>query len=610
MMPNQGGENNIEQSDGDNSIPKSPEEQHELPIENNQEEKEDTPDLPSPTTATEEESKADHPPPPPQAEEKTEESSEVRTQPEESTNNTTTTNNDDDTSQTKVSDEDNDDDYDPETNFPLSPEEDKKPASSMADSVIQSVLTDYQQKKDDKNTTTSVDLNKLLSTMSSSANNNSTESTSATAAVAAATSTDSASSPPVVNVDEFLDKPFTDHENEMYQKFIQEEEEYVTSGLWDKYPQAARMFVGNLPQDRISKPQIFKLFHKYGPIVQISLKKAYGFIQFHDSSACHNAIEGEKNSLVKGNHLHLEMSKPQQPRNNNKRERSKSPNRRNNNRGGKRNKKNNNNYRDRSPQRGRRGGGGGNWSPPECQIFVVDRLDKGFVYYIEKFFKDAGISVAIEDMNRSRIKDSTSQMAHDGVLGVLTLDFQSQNTGQLSIQVFEQGAGGNVRFDEYLNIYPMVAVELINRVKRNRFGGSRSNHNSPPPQGQPPMPAYPPALPQNMPFPQPNNNNWNNPNAANLLGTLQNMDPASLQKVIGMIQQQQPQSQQQQPPPMPYNNMPPQQQFMPPPPPQQSQSRPPPPHQQQRQQPSGSQSTEQVQNIMEQLAKLQGQVGK
>jgi len=73
---------------------------------------------------------------------------------------------------------------------------------------------------------------------------------------------------------------------------------------------------------------MFHLFHKYGKLAQISIKQAYGFIQFLEAGACHAALQVEQGALVRGRKirelipnrtkdgrvltcLDLEISKPQ-----------------------------------------------------------------------------------------------------------------------------------------------------------------------------------------------------------------------------------------------------------------------------------------------------------
>lgn len=45
---------------------------------------------------------------------------------------------------------------------------------------------------------------------------------------------------------------------------------------------------------------MFHLFHKYGKLAQISIKQAYGFIQFLEAGACHAALQVEQGALVRG----------------------------------------------------------------------------------------------------------------------------------------------------------------------------------------------------------------------------------------------------------------------------------------------------------------------
>lgn len=57
---------------------------------------------------------------------------------------------------------------------------------------------------------------------------------------------------------------------------------------------------GNLPTERVTKRDLFHIFHKFGKLAQISIKQAYGFIQFLDSSACKQALDAEQGAVVRG----------------------------------------------------------------------------------------------------------------------------------------------------------------------------------------------------------------------------------------------------------------------------------------------------------------------
>jgi nuclear polyadenylated RNA-binding protein 3 len=57
---------------------------------------------------------------------------------------------------------------------------------------------------------------------------------------------------------------------------------------------------GNLPTEKVTKRDVFRRFHKYGKLAQISLKQAYGFVQFLDVDSCSRAKEFEQDAMIKG----------------------------------------------------------------------------------------------------------------------------------------------------------------------------------------------------------------------------------------------------------------------------------------------------------------------
>jgi hypothetical protein len=57
---------------------------------------------------------------------------------------------------------------------------------------------------------------------------------------------------------------------------------------------------GNLPTERVTKRDLFHIFHQYGKLAQISIKQAYGFIQFVDASACKHALDCEQGAVIRG----------------------------------------------------------------------------------------------------------------------------------------------------------------------------------------------------------------------------------------------------------------------------------------------------------------------
>ncbi|PGG96311.1 hypothetical protein AJ79_09645 [Helicocarpus griseus UAMH5409] len=109
------------------------------------------------------------------------------------------------------------------------------------------------------------------------------------------------------------EEPWAPEVQKKYDEFLHNERIYVTEGLWDRFPSGSRLFVGNLPTERVTKRDLFHLFHKYGNLAQISIKQAYGFIQFLEPHSCRKALDAEQGGIIRGRKIHLEISKPQKP---------------------------------------------------------------------------------------------------------------------------------------------------------------------------------------------------------------------------------------------------------------------------------------------------------
>ncbi|KAJ5960573.1 Nucleotide-binding alpha-beta plait [Penicillium vulpinum] len=94
------------------------------------------------------------------------------------------------------------------------------------------------------------------------------------------------------------DAPWGPEVQKKYDEFLHDERVYVTEGLWDRFPIGSRLFVGNLPTERVTKRDMFHIFHKYGKLAQISIKQAYGFIQFLEANSCHAALGVEQGAVI------------------------------------------------------------------------------------------------------------------------------------------------------------------------------------------------------------------------------------------------------------------------------------------------------------------------
>ena len=58
--------------------------------------------------------------------------------------------------------------------------------------------------------------------------------------------------------------------------------------------------IGNLPSEQVTKRDLFYAFYRYGRLAQVSIKQAYGFVQFHDVAACQRALKGEQGQEIRG----------------------------------------------------------------------------------------------------------------------------------------------------------------------------------------------------------------------------------------------------------------------------------------------------------------------
>lgn len=148
----------------------------------------------------------------------------------------------------------------------------------------------------------------------------------------------------------------------------------------------------------------------------------------------------------------------------------------------------------------------------------MTQLDRNFVSWIEGELHARGLKSEVLFLSPRLPLDSIiRRQILEGVHAVSQLDMRSQNSSTISLQVFNrQGGANNVRFDEYQDLEPRIAAELVLRAK------SQAAPTYPPPQPQyastqsyQPLPAATPT-----------------PDLANIVGQ---MDNASLQKLLGSM---------------------------------------------------------------------------
>lgn len=353
-----------------------------------------------------------------------------------------------------------------------------------------------------------------------------------------------------------------------YDQFLEDERRYVTEGIWDKFPLGSRLFVGNLPSEKVTKRDLFFTFHKHGRLAQISIKQAYGFVQYLEAASCAAALASEQGVEIRGRKVHLEVSKPQKNSRNsnnqgNRRRRSRSPDRgaRPNDRYGRASL---DSYRDdrnrredyrvgRSPSP-RRYRSGDDYRPPaqsprfgvegrprspygtayppplpvaydeeaslplprrdprdvpDVQLLVLEpSVAQSFINWIEQGFRSKGLRAStIWLSSRLPLNGVVKRQIIEGVQAIVKLTQAAQYNSKIPLQVFDRTAGAsNVNFNEYVDLDVPVAADIVSHARQKERGigqtrdistqaynqgSAQYGHQQPPP--------FPQQLPPNIP---------------------------------------------------------------------------------------------------------------
>lgn len=341
------------------------------------------------------------------------------------------------------------------------------------------------------------------------------------------------------------ERPWTPRTQSIYDQFLEDERRYVTEGIWDKFPTGSRLFVGNLPSEKVTKRDLFHTFHKYGQLAQVSIKQAYGFVQFLEAAACAKALSAEQGVEIRGRKVHLEISKPQRNTKNasgaggsgNKnqaRRRSRSPDR-----SGRRSYSD---YRDepnrrRDEYRNRRSPSprgyrartdfrpdsrdsrsppvyGSNYgapivayddeqslplprrdprSVPDVQLLVLEpEIVQSFINWVEQAFRAKGLQASTIWLNqRLPLAAVIKRQIMEGVQAVVKLTRTAQNNSKIPLQVFDRTAGAsNVNFNEYADLDTQVAADIVVQARAKERSQPQGYRPQPFPPG-PPLPGYP-----------------------------------------------------------------------------------------------------------------------
>jgi hypothetical protein len=360
------------------------------------------------------------------------------------------------------------------------------------------------------------------------------------------------------------ERPWTPRTQGIYDQFLEDERGYVTEGIWDKFPLGSRLFVGNLPSEKVTKRDLFHIFHRHGRLAQISIKQAYGFVQFLEAADCYRALEAQQGVEIRGRKIHLEVSKPQKnTRNANSattkntvaRRRSRSPARRgSSDRMPGRNPANDfrddrrrddfrrtrspsppRNYRSRDEYRP----GGGRHSPrsyasprspafpqypsmpqrydedstlplprrapqdvPDVQLLILDQnVPQAFINWVEDVFRSKGLKASTIWLSpRLPLQAVIKRQILEGVHGLVKLLQMNSVSQKLPLQVFDRSSGAsNVKFNEYVDLDVNIAADIILHTKRTQsspispYPQTPQSYNVAPPfqqQQQPPQSSF------------------------------------------------------------------------------------------------------------------------
>ncbi|KAJ4292989.1 nuclear polyadenylated RNA-binding protein 3 [Collariella sp. IMI 366227] len=330
-----------------------------------------------------------------------------------------------------------------------------------------------------------------------------------------------------------------------WEQFQIDEKRYTSEARWERFPEGSRIFIGNLSSERVSKREVFDVFNRFGRLAQISLKNAYGFVQYHTIAEGNAAMQAVQGIELGGRRIHLEISRSQKSK---KDEREGSPERRgprgprgperfdsgdrghrrddyrpgrspsprrNDTRGSRdgpfqrdrgfgthdrrrsrspqrHNRHGDDSYRRRSPSPHRRAPSDGDRldlprrfgaDVPDVEILLLQEVSRDFVGWVQGAFHNRGLKTDVMYLNPRFPRDAVVQrQVLEGVHAIVDLDYAAQSQGKISIQVFIRSGGSSVRFETYQAIDPPIAAELAFREK------SQSAAQAAPP----PQPAYQP----------------------------------------------------------------------------------------------------------------------
>ncbi|KAI1290573.1 hypothetical protein F5Y03DRAFT_56153 [Xylaria venustula] len=341
------------------------------------------------------------------------------------------------------------------------------------------------------------------------------------------------------------------HQKQTWDNFRQEEKKYVSEAEWNQFPEGSRIFIGNLASERIHQRDVFELFSNYGHLAQVSIKQGFGFAQYRTVAEGQASIDHLQGIELGGKRLNLEISRT--TRRDGEGNRSSRGRRNGDRRNGNRERRDDHRpntqsapqrssrrqqpspstntrrsredssfvsnrqrsqspryslydgYRRRSDSPPRRPSSASNgYLPnhhgtdvPDVQFLVRD-ASQSFVASTQLEFTRHGLKTNTLLLNSaSSVDEAIRHLVADGVSAVVELDFSTEQRRSIPLLLFDRSAGfHNVRYDEYQDLQPTIAAQLV---------ASRRPHVPPPHHSSQHSSApYPPTYPPGLHYAQPN----------------------------------------------------------------------------------------------------------
>ncbi|KAK4242919.1 hypothetical protein C8A03DRAFT_28920 [Achaetomium macrosporum] len=388
-----------------------------------------------------------------------------------------------------------------------------------------------------------------------------------------------------------------------WEQFQADEKRYTSEAKWERFPEGSRIFIGNLSSERVSKREVFDVFNRFGRLAQISLKNAYGFVQYHTVAEGHAAMQGAQGIELGGRRIHLEISRTQKKKD----DRERSPDRRNlrdarpngrydgGDHGWRRDdyrpgrspsprrsehrysrdrefgpharrrsrspprygRYGDDSYRRRSPSPHRRAPSDGERfdlprrygsDVPDVQILLLQEVSRDFIGWVQGAFHSKGLKTDVMYINPRFPRDTVVQrQVVEGVHAIVDLDYAAQAQGKIPIQVFIRSGGSSVRFELYQGIDPPVAAELVVREKSQSAAYAAPSRPAYLPNTYPPYQTEPAPAgyvhqypPHSGPSAHPQAAPATAPPAANLANAVSQLDNSALQALLASLQTPQP----------------------------------------------------------------------